>query len=128
MPGWKLITNHGLVLSYISKHPRSTARELAEAVNLTERSIRKIIDDLESAGFIVRRREGRRNRYRIKPHIVMSHPSHGEIAVGDLLEILGWRRRRLSIKAKGPQSPQLPGFSDLDLQTEPETTPEGITL
>ena len=128
MPGWKLITNHGLVLSYISKHPRSTARELAEAVNLTERSIRKIIDDLESAGFIVRRREGRRNRYRIKPHIVMSHPSHGEIAVGDLLEILGWRRRRLSIKAKGPQSPQLPGFSDLDLQTEPETTPEGISL
>ncbi|MDO8636520.1 MAG: winged helix-turn-helix domain-containing protein [Dehalococcoidia bacterium] len=128
MPGWKLITNHGLVLSYISKHPRSTARELAEAVNLTERSIRKIIDDLESAGFIVRRREGRRNRYRIKPHIVMSHPSHGEIAVGDLLEILGWRRRRLSIKAKGPQSPQLPGFSDLDLQTEPETTPEGITI
>ena len=128
MPGWKLITNHGLVLSYISKHPRSTARELAEAVNLTERSIRKIIDDLETAGFIVRRREGRRNRYRIKPHIVMSHPSHGEIAVGDLLEILGWRRRRLSIKAKGPQSPQLPGFSDLDTQTEPETTPEGITI
>ena len=128
MPGWKLITNHGLVLSYISKHPRSTAREIAEAVNLTERSIRKIIDDLENAGFIVRRREGRRNRYRIKPHIVMSHPSHGEIAVGDLLEILGWRRRRLSIKAKGPQSPQLPGFSDLDLQTEPETTPEGITI
>ena len=126
MPGWTLITNHGLVLSYISKHPRSTALELAGAVDLTERSIRKIIDDLESAGFIVRRREGRRNRYRIKPHITMSHPSHGEIAVGDLLEILGWKRRSQSIKARVPNAPQLPGFAELDSQTETETTNEVI--
>lgn len=126
MHGWKLITNHGLVLSYISKHPRSTAREIAEAVDLTERSIRKIIDDLESAGFIVRRREGRRNRYRIKPHIVMSHPSHGEIAVGDLLEILGWKRRRLSLRAKASQTPQLPGFSELDTENESEPATEVV--
>lgn len=113
MAEWTLITNHGLVLSYISKHPRSIALEIAAAVGLTERTIRKIIDDLEAASFIVRRREGRRNRYRINYHITMSHPSHGEIAVGDLLELLGWRRRPAR-KAKARQTPLLPGFSEPD--------------
>lgn len=119
--GWTLISNHGLVLSYISKHPRSTARELALAIGITERSIRKIIDDLEGAGFIVRRREGRRNRYRVNPDINMSHPSHGEIAVGGLLEVLGWRRRGRPRKVVAASFPMLPGFSEL--APLPEKTP-----
>jgi len=90
---WAFLTNHGLVLSYIAKHPRSTARELALAVDLTERTIHKIIADLVESGYIDRRREGRRNFYRVNPNLPLRHPSHEEAVVGDLLQLLGWRWR-----------------------------------
>lgn len=91
MPEWAFLTNHALVLSYIARHPRITARDLASAVGITERSIRKIIADLLAAGYISKRREGRRNRYRVNPTLSLRHPSHGETAVGDLLRALGWK-------------------------------------
>ncbi|MFH1003320.1 MAG: winged helix-turn-helix domain-containing protein, partial [Chloroflexota bacterium] len=52
MPEWTFITNHGLVLAHVSKGPQSTAREIAQAVNLTERTVHKIIADLETEGYI----------------------------------------------------------------------------
>lgn len=115
------------MLSYISKHPRSTALEIASAVGLTERSIRKIIDDLEDAGFIVRRREGRRNRYRINPEMNMTHPSHGEIVVGDLLAVLGWKRRERRTRTKTAGLPMLPGFSDAEPDGQVEPASEEVT-
>jgi len=93
MAGWTLITNHGLVLSHIACHPRTTALEIALAIGITERATRKIIADLWEAGYIGKKREGRRNRYRINPDLPLRHPSHGETAVGELLRALGWKRR-----------------------------------
>ena len=98
MPEWTLLTNHALVLSYIARHPRTTARELANAIGITERATRKIIADLLDTGYITKKREGRRNRYRVNPDVTLRHPSHGETAVGDLLEALGWRRRKKTLK------------------------------
>jgi len=99
MPEWRLLTNHGLVLSYIARNPRTTARDLADAIGITERAARKIIADLLETGYISKKREGRRNRYRINPDLALRHPSHGETAVGDLLEVLGWKRRRKTVKS-----------------------------
>ena len=99
MPEWKFLTNHGMVLSYIARHPRTTARDLADAVGITERTTRKIIADLLETGYIAKKREGRRNRYRINPDVALRHPSHSETAIGDLLEALGWRRRRTTVKS-----------------------------
>ncbi|MBE0430707.1 MAG: helix-turn-helix transcriptional regulator [Dehalococcoidia bacterium] len=99
MPEWRLLTNHGLVLSYIARNPRTTARDLADAIGITERAARKIIADLLETGYISKKREGRRNRYRINPDLALRHPSHGETAVGDLLEVLGWKRRRKAVKS-----------------------------
>ncbi len=93
MAEWTLLTNHGLVLSYIARHPSMTALEIGLAVGITERTTRKIIADLLEAGYISKKRVGRRNRYRINPDLPMRHPSHGETAVGDLLRALGWKRR-----------------------------------
>jgi len=94
MPEWAFLTNHALVLSYIARHPRTTARDLASTIGITERATRKIIADLLDAGYITKKREGRRNRYRINPDLPLRHPSHGETAVGDLLQALGWKRRK----------------------------------
>jgi DNA-binding transcriptional ArsR family regulator len=99
MPEWTLLTNHALVLSHVARHPRITARDLANAIGITERATRKIIADLLDTGYITKKREGRRNRYRINPDVTLRHPSHGETAVGDLLEALGWKRRRKTLKS-----------------------------
>jgi DNA-binding IclR family transcriptional regulator len=93
MPEWTFLTNHALVLSHIARHPRITARDLANAIGITERATRKIIADLLDTGYITKKREGRRNRYRIDPDLSLRHPSHEETAVGDLLQALGWKRR-----------------------------------
>ena len=94
MPEWAFLTNHALVLSFIAKQPRITARELSTAIGITERAVRKMIADLDAAGYISKKREGRRIRYRIDPELSLRHDSHQEIAIGDFLEALGWKRRR----------------------------------
>ncbi len=62
---WTFITNHGHVLSYVSRFPSHTAREIAGYVGITERTTHKIISDLEVAGYIKRRRIGRKNLYAV---------------------------------------------------------------
>lgn len=97
MGGWTFITNHGSVLSYLARHPRSTAREVAQTIGITERTTHRIIADLANEGYISRRREGRRNIYRVNPHLSLRQPTHGEAVVGDLLVALGWRPRRMKL-------------------------------
>ena len=93
MPGWTFFTNHAIVLSYVARHPRITARDLSNAIGITERTTRKIIADLLDAGYITKKQEGRRNRYRTNTNLLLHHPDHGETVVEDLLKILGWKRR-----------------------------------
>jgi len=100
MSEWTFLTNHALVLSHVARHPRITGLELSQSIGITERATRKIIADLLEEGYINKKREGRRSRYRINPHLPLRHPSHGETAVGDLLEILGWKRRKRSRKSE----------------------------
>jgi len=94
MGEWTLITRHGLVLSYIARHPRSTTRDIALVLGSTERTVHKIIADLEAAGYLKRRKVGRSNTYRIDPDLPLRHETARDVVVGDLLEILGWKRRR----------------------------------
>ena len=100
MSEWRFLTNHAVVLSYVSIHPRITARELSGAIGITERATRKIIADLLQEGYISKDLEGRRNRYHINPDLPLRHPALEETAVGYLLEILGWRKRGRPRKAK----------------------------
>jgi DNA-binding transcriptional ArsR family regulator len=94
MPEWTFITRHAVALSLISKDPRITALELSAAMGITERAVRKVIADLYNAGYISKKRRGRGVRYRINPDATMRQDTHREIAIGDLLESLGWKRSR----------------------------------
>ena len=76
---WTFVTNHALVLSYIAQYKRITALELANEIGITERATRKIIADLSQAGYITKRREGRRNCYNIVPDLPLRHPAHEEV-------------------------------------------------
>ena len=94
MPEWIFLTKHALVLSLIANNPRITARELATAIDTTERQIRRIIADLYADGYINKRKVGRGVKYRINPDLSLRHDTHREIAIGNFLEALGWKRRR----------------------------------
>ena len=85
---WTFITNHGLVLSYISHSSTSTARVIAQSIGVTERTTHKIISDLEQAGYITRRKSGRRNVYSVDPHLPLRHHTKKDVIVSELLEAL----------------------------------------
>ena len=85
---WTFITNHGLVLSYISHNPSHTAREIANHVGVTERTTHKIISDLVAAGYIERTKQGRRNLYSVDPTLPLRHHTKQGILVSDLLDAL----------------------------------------
>jgi DNA-binding Lrp family transcriptional regulator len=94
MPGWKFLTNHALVLCLVAQQPRITAREVAAVVGITEKATRNIINDLEADGYVDKKKEGRRVRYRIDPEMPLRHEMQQEKPIGDLLEVLGWKRRK----------------------------------
>ena len=98
MPGWKFVTNHALVLCLIAQQSRITARELSLAISITEKATRKIITDLEADGYVTKKREGRRLKYRVNPDLPLRAETQQDKVVGDLLEVLGWKRRRRQTK------------------------------
>jgi predicted DNA-binding transcriptional regulator YafY len=107
MPDWMFISKHALVLSLIAKNPRITALELATAIGTTERQVRRVIADLYDSGYVSKKKVGRGVKYRINPDLSLRHDTHAEIAIGDFLEALGWKRRkkRLPIsKTEGSQA------------------------
>jgi DNA-binding transcriptional ArsR family regulator len=94
MPGWKFVTNHALVLCQIAQQPQITMREISLTIGITEKATHRIITDLESDGYVTKIREGRRLRYRINPDLSLRDELLQDKAVGDLLEVLGWKGRR----------------------------------
>lgn len=91
MTEWTFVTNHALVLAAIAKKQGQTAREIGDEVGVTERTAHKIILDLERSGYISKIKVGVKNVYRIHPDLPIET---ADIAVGELLQLLGWKRRR----------------------------------
>ena len=86
---WTFLTNHSHVLICLARDPRTRIRDLAAMVGITERAVQGILNDLESAGCIVRHREGRRNRYEVRPDRPMRHPVERGHVVGEIIDVLG---------------------------------------
>jgi DNA-binding transcriptional regulator PaaX len=89
---WTFITNHGRVLSFLSLSPTITAYELALKVGISERAIRRIISELHNAGYISKKKEGRRVRYEIKSNAPLRHKMQKDKAVSELLKVLSPER------------------------------------
>ena len=65
MRRWGFLTTHALSLIHVTEHPRSTVREIALAVGVTERAAHAALQDLREAGIIERQRDGRRNYHSV---------------------------------------------------------------
>src|SRR5205807_1608503 len=84
-PTWGFVTNHFYVLRCLARDPSLTLREVAERIGITERAVQRIVAELEEGGYLVRAREGRRNRYLIRE----GRPRHDLDAALPLRELLG---------------------------------------
>jgi hypothetical protein len=85
---WNFLTNHARVLLCIACDPAVRLREVAAGLGITERSAHGIISDLTAAGYVVKHKDGRRNRYRIQAHLPLPEPASPHAAIGDLLALL----------------------------------------
>jgi len=89
---WSFLTNHARVLICIAQDPGIRLREIGETVGITERAAHRIVGELADAGYISRRRDGRRNHYTIQSALPLPDPLARGQRVGELLAVL--RRRR----------------------------------
>jgi DNA-binding IclR family transcriptional regulator len=85
---WTLLTGHGHVLVEISRNPDARIRDISAAAGLTERTVQAIVADLEAAGYLTRRRTGRRTRYTINRDSLFRHPSQEGLQIGPFLALL----------------------------------------
>jgi DNA-binding IclR family transcriptional regulator len=86
---WSFLTNHARVLLCIAQDPGIRLRDIGATVGITERAAHRIVGELAAAGYVTRRRVGRRNQYTVRPELPL--PDARNRRVGDLLAILGTR-------------------------------------
>jgi hypothetical protein len=60
-----LYTNHGLVLMRIWIDPDVTLSAIAQDIGIKERAVYAIVRELVQEGYILKEKEGRRNRYHV---------------------------------------------------------------
>ena len=100
MANWNFLTKHGRVLLCIARDPAVRLRDIAATLEITERSAYALVGDLADAGYVLKEREGRRNRYVIQGDLPLPEhtlPEHtlDERTIGEVLEVfLGTKPRR----------------------------------
>jgi hypothetical protein len=88
VPTWGFLTNHAQVLLCIARDPGVRLRDIAVEVGITERSAFGIVSDLAEAGYIVKEKGGRRNRYQVEADLPVPESADRRLAIGDLLALL----------------------------------------
>ena len=86
-PAWTFLTNHSHVLICLAREPEARMRDVAEEVGITERAVQRIVSDLERAGYLERRRDGRRNHYEIREDLPLRHPIEQHQRVAALIAL-----------------------------------------
>jgi DNA-binding IclR family transcriptional regulator len=112
---WSLLTNHARVLLCIAHDQGVRLRDIAASVGVTERTAYGIVTDLTEAGYVVKHKDGRRNRYQIQAYLPLRRPlpvpdSRGLAAAGEVLALLaGDGAAGLSARDGGPVVPLADG-------------------
>jgi hypothetical protein len=98
---WSFLTNHARALLIVAGDPQTRLRDLAQALDVTERTAYGIVADLTEAGYVVKERDGRRNRYHIQADLPLRDSISRERSIGEVLDLLVDPRPRPSTAA-GP--------------------------
>jgi hypothetical protein len=88
MGNWTFLTNHARVLVCIARDPGARLRDISAGLGITERSAYAIVTDLIQAGYVIKTKDGRRNRYQIRADLPLPEPASRQPTVGELLTLL----------------------------------------
>ena len=88
MASWTFLTNHARVLLCVAHDLGVRLRDIATSLDITERSAFGIITDPVEAGYVVKKKDGRRNRYHIQAHLPLPEATRRERTVGEVLALL----------------------------------------
>jgi DNA-binding transcriptional ArsR family regulator len=91
---WSFLTNHARAMLFIADQPDTRLRDLASALDVTERTAYGIVADLTEAGYVVKERDGRRNRYHVQDDAPLVDSISRERTIGEVLDLLGASKRR----------------------------------
>jgi len=89
MAEWSFLTNHARVLLCIARDPGMRLRDIAAELGITERTAFGVVADLADAGYVLKERDGRRNRYEVQHHLPLAEPTTQERTIGEVLDLLG---------------------------------------
>jgi hypothetical protein len=85
---WSFLTNHARVLVCIAHDPGVRLRDIATKVGITERSAHGTVTELTTAGYVVKEKDGRRNRYQVQAHLPLREAIGRERTIGEVLDVL----------------------------------------
>jgi len=85
---WSFLTNHARVLLCIAHDPGVRLRDIAARTSVSERTAYGIVTDLTKAGYVVKHKDGRRNRYQIQAHLPLPETDSRESTIGEILALL----------------------------------------
>jgi hypothetical protein len=88
MAEWSFLTTHARALLCIAHDPGVRLLDIAAAVGITERTACGLVADLTQAGYVVKERAGRRNRYHIQEHLPLRESVSREGTIGEVLDLL----------------------------------------
>ena len=86
--GVTLLTEHARVLVCISNHPDWTVRQIAQTLGTSDRQLFRWLNDLQRAGYLTRMKEGRRNRYLLKPDASLHEAPVAGATLSELLHVV----------------------------------------
>ena len=99
MGDWGFLTNHARALLYIANDPEARLRDLALSLDVTERTAYGIMADLTEAGYVVKEKDGRRNRYHIQVHLPLRDSVSRDRTIGEVLDLFVDAPRSKGIRA-----------------------------
>jgi MarR family len=122
---WGFLTNHGRVLLCIARDPGVRLRDIADRLGITERSAHGIVTDLTEAGYVVKHKDGRRNRYQIQAHMPLPEPASQEPAIGEVLALLtGTVLASDGLSSDGQATDGTPRAGDRDASVDRQVLPQ----
>ena len=85
---WTFFTNHTHALVYLALNGDAPLKDVAQAIGVTERSMQRIIKELEDSGVLTHEKVGRCNQYSLNYEAALRHPLEQHCNIGQILEII----------------------------------------
>lgn len=102
MSEWSFLTNHARALLYVADDPDALLRTIAHALGVTERTAYSIVADLTDAGYLVKEKDGRRNRYHVQAEMPLPDRTSAQPTIGEVLALLTGLGEGANSMGRGP--------------------------